>query len=236
MNCPICGSTTAFSSDKEFSRCLGCSAVRTCYNYDAGIYTSAYAQTYVAYAENDLNLPLNLFRLGLVSRWLRKGDGLLDIGCGIGAFIRFAENYYMCVGTEPNQYARRIAQTRCHSAIYSAPNGLASLFQAVTMFDVLEHLENPVKELQSILAYLSPGGVLVITTPDVSCPNGAEGSIKSWKHYKPREHLLLHTPSSLHHLADKLDLDVLSIGTEESDIRPGNENGDLLTAVLRKKR
>jgi 2-polyprenyl-3-methyl-5-hydroxy-6-metoxy-1,4-benzoquinol methylase len=237
MNCSICGSATLCSSDGEYYRCTSCGAIRTKYDYDASIYDVHYAKTYIAYADNDLNLPLNLFRLGLVSRWLRKGESLLDIGCGIGAFIRFAERYYSCTGVEPNEHALWVARRRCNSAIFGQLNGtIRAHFRAVTLFDVIEHLESPAGILQFIIDnYLQPEGVIVITTPNAGCLGDDESQVKSWKHYKPKEHIFLHTPTSLLLIAKSLNLRVLSIGMEESDIRPGNPNGDLVTMVFRRQ-
>jgi 2-polyprenyl-3-methyl-5-hydroxy-6-metoxy-1,4-benzoquinol methylase len=236
MNCLICGSPALPSSDGEYNRCVNCGVIRTKYDYDPGIYDSHYAQGNLSYADSELNLPLNLFRLGFVSRWLRTGDSILDIGCGVGAFIRFAERYYSCTGVEPNEHALWIARRRCNSQIYSTMNGsIRGKFQVATMFDVIEHLPFPRDTFQFVIDnYLQPEGVLVITTPNASTLHD-EKEIKAWKHYKPKEHIFLHTISSLLRIAKSLDLRVLSIGMEESDIRPGNSNNGLATLAFGRK-
>lgn len=241
LPCPICTGNTLAPLDNAYIRCLFCGVIRTQHSYDATLYQENYAQTYIEYASNpQLNIPLNLFRLGLVSRWLRPGDSLLDIGCCIGEFIRFAERYYRCTGFEPNKVAAKMARSRVlYSKILETLDSPPEV-QCITMFDVIEHLENPIDVLKSIVATsLTGGGVLVVGTPDadsVSFSPPDDSHLRAWKHWKPKEHLWLHTEESLTKIAEMLDLRVLSIGREENDIRPGNEEGGLLTVVMRKEK
>ena len=235
--CPVCGGPTLTPEDDEYIRCIYCKVVRTCHHYSASLYRKEYADTYLGYASNEtLNTPLNLLRLGLVSRWLRPHRCLLDIGCCIGEFIRFAEPYYPCMGFEPNEIAATLAKGRVHSPIVTTLGGVM-LFDCITMFDVLEHIESPIENLRPLLgASLRQDGVLIITTPNVSVvPLWEDSTLRSWKHWKPKEHLWLHTEVSLRKIAEILGLRVLYVGREESDIRPGNEDGGIITAVFRKE-
>ena len=241
LPCPICSGNTLTPGDSVYIRCLRCGVIRTRYPYDAALYQETYAQTYIEYAANPrLNIPLNLFRLGLVSRWMRPGDSLLDIGCCIGEFIRFAERYYRCIGFEPNKVAARMARQRVmHSNILESLDNPPKV-ECITMFDVIEHLENPVDVLKSCVGgCLVQGGVLVVGTPDADSTSFSvpdDSHLRAWRHWKPKEHLWLHTEESLSKIADILDLRVLSIGREENDIRPGNEEGGLITVVMRKEK
>src|SRR5437899_9909462 len=118
--CPVCAnSELEATKDEECFRCLVCGVVRTRYSYEANQYGLGYAQNYLQYAESPQNLSLNLFRLGLVARWLQPNSEILDIGCCVGAFIRFAENYYYCDGFEPNPYAEEQARKRTRSPIFA---------------------------------------------------------------------------------------------------------------------
>lgn len=233
-SCSICNSTSHHFG-KEYTRCNGCGTVHTAYNYDAKLYKESYANNYVKYAETPINVPLNLFRLGLVSRWLSSQDTILDIGCCIGEFIRFAEQYYDCIGFEPNKTAADMAAVRTKKAKIVTKLHKGIHVNCVTMFDVFEHIDDPIKFLATIDGMLKPEGILVLTTPNVAAiPNWADNQLLAWKHYKPKEHLFLYTVEALEVMTAKMGYHLLHTGTEESTIRPGNPNGDILTFVARK--
>lgn len=239
ISCPICEAQSTFqSADEEYIRCQRCGVVRTKYDYDASLYGTSYATNYLAYAESSSNTPLNLFRLGLVSRWLHKNQSLLDVGCCVGEFLRFAEHYYHCVGFEPNLKAAGFARQRCNSLIVTKLHPLSlpgSGFNCITLFDVIEHIDQPKDFLDFLAKMLLPGGIIALTTPNVdTIPKWNNAALRIWKHYKPKEHLFLHTELSLTSILQSVGLEVIHVGTEESEIRPGNPNGDILTLVGRK--
>lgn len=235
-NCPICMSKNVISpEDGEYVRCLQCGVVRTKYDYEASQYGADYAINYLNYANSAQNKSLNLFRLGLIARWLKPDATVLDVGCCVGEFIRFAENHYECEGFEPNPVAAREAVKRTHSTITSELNG-HKLYNCVTMFDVLEHIQEPAELLKHLWNILRPEGIIAITTPNVdSVSVKGDDAIKNWKHYKPKEHLFLYTDDSLEILLNNIGFTIAHWGREESYIRPGNYNGDILTCVAQKR-
>jgi 2-polyprenyl-3-methyl-5-hydroxy-6-metoxy-1,4-benzoquinol methylase len=229
--CPICDSKTTISpEDDEYLRCLNCGVIRTKHNYEASQYGDDYAHNYLAYAKSPINKSLNLFRLGLIARWLKSDAQILDVGCCVGEFLRFAEQHYYCRGFEPNEIAARIANKRTRSTIYTNLNGHLQ-YDCITMFDVIEHIQEPLDLLKHLESILRPGGIVAITTPEASAGAIGEGGLRTWKHWKPKEHLFIHTHKSLQILLQKAGLNLVHSGNEESKIRPGNPNGDILTVV-----
>jgi SAM-dependent methyltransferase len=233
-SCPICQSETAMEpSDHEYRRCQYCGTLRTKHDYNGKMYSDSYVETYLKYAKTTTNIPLQLCRLGIVSRWLHPQDRILDVGCCIGEFIRFAEKYYICEGFEPNE--RALEKKHCNAMIYTELTGMIHSANCITMFDVVEHLQQPKDFLNNLChRYLKPQGTLVITTPDLSAGSWHDATLRKWKHYKPEEHLFLYTEKGIEILLGKIGLRVLHIGHEESDIRPGNPSHDILTVVARK--
>jgi SAM-dependent methyltransferase len=75
-------------------------------------------------------------------------------------------------------------------------------FEAITMFDYLEHVRDPLQVLQWAKTRLVPGGTLLLTTPRT-------GSLswrlmgRHWFHYKYGEHLWFFTPESMRRLLGK---------------------------------
>lgn len=99
---------------------------------------------------------------------------LLDIGCYIGIFLEQAERRgWEAWGVEPSHWAVEWAQERNLRVIQgtlkeaSFPN---EYFDLVTLWDVIEHLADPLSELRRIAGVVRPGGWVCIHTMDVGSP------------------------------------------------------------------
>lgn len=105
-----------------------------------------------------------------LARLLRHVEGgrLLDVGCATGVFLDAAAGRFETEGVELSRWAREIAAER--HAVHAEPLGALAFegrFDAVTLWDVIEHFEDPLRELRAIHAALKPGGVLAIYTGDL---------------------------------------------------------------------
>lgn len=98
---------------------------------------------------------------------VRGDERLLDIGCGRGAFLDVARSHGLrTTGLEPSAAAASVAS--CHAVIpypVETLSGVGSKFDLVTMWDVLEHLQDPGAALASVRHILSPRGTLALATP-----------------------------------------------------------------------
>lgn len=94
-------------------------------------------------------------RLKLLRRFgLKKGDSVLDYGCGSGHFVRYLnEKGYQCLGYDP------------HSTTHNNAAVLDRLFDLVTCQDVIEHVDDPYEMLRTLSNYVRPNGRLVLGTP-----------------------------------------------------------------------
>jgi SAM-dependent methyltransferase len=99
---------------------------------------------------------------------------ILEVGCGTGTVLSdLARAGYRMTGVEMHpELARRAAAANPSVPIYSlnlfsAPEELAQYggFDAVALFDVVEHLDDPASVLRACAALLAPGGSLVGTLP-----------------------------------------------------------------------
>jgi 2-polyprenyl-6-hydroxyphenyl methylase/3-demethylubiquinone-9 3-methyltransferase len=98
---------------------------------------------------------------------------VLDIGCGGGLFLSILKRRDAEVtGIELSDSRAHYARTRHQLEIYKSPiesdlwqRGYANRFDAVTLWDVIEHVNYPVQTLQSAANVLKPGGLLLIDTP-----------------------------------------------------------------------
>lgn len=128
---------------------------------------------YCAYEENEEQIK-DTFRprLDRIESLLGTGRGrLLDIGCAMGFFMSVAEERGWTVhGTDVSAEAAAKAGKRFGDRVYrgtveEAPFEKAS-FDAVTLWDVIEHLPDPSGTLKTVNGLMKPGGVIALVTPD----------------------------------------------------------------------
>jgi SAM-dependent methyltransferase len=102
-------------------------------------------------------------------------DGpVLDVGCGGGLFLRLlGEQGARVVGLDSSQQAATVAWRAngvpaFRGSLASAPLA-ASSCAAITMFHVVEHLEEPAEYLKAAHQLLRPRGRLIVQTPNAAC-------------------------------------------------------------------
>jgi 2-polyprenyl-3-methyl-5-hydroxy-6-metoxy-1,4-benzoquinol methylase len=138
--------------------------------------------------------------LAFLSRPVVPGTTLLDIGCGTGDFLcEAASAGYDVTGVEFSETSAATASSRVpgriiHGSIDSAAFDDAS-FDVVASSDVIEHVRDPLAFSREIRRILRPGGVLLLSTPDLgSWSHRLLG--QRWVEYKV-EHLFYLNRSSL---------------------------------------
>jgi SAM-dependent methyltransferase len=89
----------------------------------------------------------------------------LEVGCGAGHFLRLARSRgYEGHGCELNpRFIETLREDGFH--IVTELNHSISQYDAVLMFQVLEHLTDPYAVLKSLVAHIQPGGIIVLSTP-----------------------------------------------------------------------
>lgn len=142
---------------------------------------------------------------GIVQKFARVPKGrFLDIGCGPGNLLKVAlARGWEAVGVEISDWAaeqgRREGLNILNMTLPAA--GFPSdSFQAASMFDVLEHLPDPGRYLAEVYRILSPGGVLVVETPNINGFFARHVYKEKSDLVKPRAHICLYTPESIRKL------------------------------------
>ncbi|GAB4346829.1 MAG: class I SAM-dependent methyltransferase [Candidatus Abyssubacteria bacterium] len=137
-----------------------------------------------------------------------EGRGeLLDVGCGTGRYLEWVcERGWTARGIDVLEDAVARARRKGLEAVTgdlvrSCPWKSGS-FDVVTMWDVIEHLSEPVATLRVIHGLLRAGGRLVIATPNIdSLPARLLGTY--WMPLEMPRHLTLFSPSTIGVLLEK---------------------------------
>ena len=166
---------------------------------------------------------------------------LLDVGCGAGAFLRFARDRAWEVdGTDVvvTDWARASDVRVWEGELPAIPFGDAR-FDVVRFNHVLEHTRDPLVELRRARELVTPGGLLLVGVPNLA---GLSPRLKSWqsrlglktkrwRHYAALHHLWFFTPATLRRLAEAAGFEVVWWETPSMD-QPDRSGG--LTGVYRR--
>jgi len=132
----------------------------------------------------------------------KKGGSLLDIGCAAGTFIlgmRDLKNWQVA-GVELSEDVAAMARERYDLNVFSGTLENAAFedeqFDVVTMWDVLEHVHDPIATLNEIHRILKPDGLLLTRVPNLACWDVALFG-NCWAGYDAPRHLYIFTPQTL---------------------------------------
>jgi len=138
-----------------------------------------------------------------IEKYIRSGS-LLDVGCAGGIFLDCARRRgWTVTGIELADWEIQVARERLGLDVRKGrlrdigfPSGS---FDVVTMWDVLEHTQDPAAELVEVHRVLRGGGLLVITLPNIASLI-ARLNGRRWTMINPPEHLFYFTPATLRQL------------------------------------
>lgn len=172
--CEVCGGSGCIVVDARLSlnQCTRCGFLFRSPRPEPDLIASYYSQydqydDWLAHeAERD---RLWMRRLSIVKRYGRKGR-LLDVGAGIGQFLKFARGSFDVEGTEVSSRAIEIAKSKYglnirQGTIETIDFG-GQRFDVITVFHVLEHVVSPRALLLRCRELLPNEGLLVIAVPN----------------------------------------------------------------------
>lgn len=95
---------------------------------------------------------------------------ILDIGCGLGQIFPVLEKFGHVEGIEKNSSFVRVLKNKypelkVHNAEFPNPNLENKKFNLISMFDSLEHIDNPANILRTNNNILKNDGLLLVTVP-----------------------------------------------------------------------
>jgi SAM-dependent methyltransferase len=203
--CPLCGhmTTTAVLSKYGFDlhRCAQCSHVyvnpmpadaqlREHYQNPA-YFEGEQDQGYKSYdAMHRALMPHFDRRLNEIGALQTPPGKLLDVGCADGFFLQRAKlRGWEIHGVELSADMAAKASATLGIKVLGSVDALETgNFDAVTLWEVIEHLPRPIEFLSSLREHIRPGGVLMFSTPNTGHWQAVRRH-DAWVSYRPPSHI-----------------------------------------------
>jgi 2-polyprenyl-3-methyl-5-hydroxy-6-metoxy-1,4-benzoquinol methylase len=239
--CPVCGTnkfeTYAYGYDYEiqtcsnewrFVKCTSCAHIwlnpRPAIKELATIYPS----TYYAYNYEENINPIavfgknildNLKFSNILSYCKKNVRTFCDVGCGTGRFLRLMEKKGV---TKVNNYGLELEEDSIKKIkedgfqVYAErvedcskiPLGSLDL---VTMFHVIEHVDNPGVVIDKIVSWLSEDGIFAIETPNINSKDAIKYKKTYWGGYHFPRHWNLFSEKTMIKLLEDRGLEVIAV-------------------------
>jgi len=237
-SCPTCGATdAALELEKDhlrIVRCRSCDLVYVNPTFDEAHYQSVYASQAYQDIVRDLGINSHDYRVlrfgaervGMMSQFLRVPPGraprFLDVGCSTGFVVEAAKNAgWQASGIDLNPSAIEFGRSRgldLRTVALESTGFAAASFDAIGLFDVVEHLLDPAGTVQAAVNLLAPGGILFLYVPNYESASrllmGANAHF-IW----PTHHLNYYTPSTIRDFLLRQRLTPELIVTEGLDLQ-----------------
>lgn len=238
MHCTLCNSnriTTLYyrADGYNICRCTNCSFVFTLpipdretiedfYRQQSVFFIGQGEDTFQEYKQNPQKYRENYFsRLKKIIQFVRTGK-FLDIGCAGGILLDCARlKGFEVEGIEPSDAGAKMCNElgiKVHHGYFLETLLPINHFDAVTMYDVLEHTQEPAAEIKKAYEILKPNGVIHITLPNIESAL-AKLHKENWDMITPPEHLNYFSPQTLSVLLKQNGFEVREIRTFNGEPR-----------------
>jgi SAM-dependent methyltransferase len=197
-------------------RCVACGTAATAAPapadaHDTGAYASASPR--LAGVAAPVLASFDRARLRLLRSVAPPPARLLDVGAGRGRFVAAAcAAGYDAAGIDPS--ARGVRAARSAYGVSLVPETIAEHddagLDAVTLWHVLEHVDEPGAALSRIASWLRPGGALVVGVPNVDSLQARVGGA-GWYHLDVPRHRTHFTPRGLETLLAASGFEVVRV-------------------------
>ena len=220
--CPCCEGREWNPRWPGFVICRSCGMMTVTQDFDPATLRSYYGADYFLGAEyadylgdravHEKTLAGHLRRL---RRYVATGGRVLEIGCAHGFFLEMIQPIYPeSMGLDISEAA--VAHARSRGMDVRAGDLLETefntSFDAVCLWDTIEHLSRPYAVVRRAADLLKPGGFLFLTTGDFGAWLPRLRGLK-WRQIHPPTHLFYFTRPSLRQLCNRAGLEIVHFDT-----------------------
>jgi SAM-dependent methyltransferase len=221
-SCVVCGGRNerwCRKLDRDVFRCDACGHITvpaglmrnadgvSIYESDESIFE---ADGNAEYYLDETNAVAARAKLAFVTQYARPRGRLLDVGASFGHFLAEARTRFEAHGIEVSPsavaWARKTFDVDIDvGSIYQLGDGT---YEAVTCWDVIEHLEDPAGAIDQMRCRLAPGGRLFLSTPDAGSLVARVMGVR-WHYLDPVQHLHLFSRRNLVRLLSRHGLSLV---------------------------
>ena len=220
--CPCCEGATWESRWPGFVICRSCGMMTVETRFRAEEIDSLYGEDYFRgreyvdyFADKPAQQKTLARHLAIVRRHVPPGGRLLEIGCAYGYFLELiAQDYPHSVGLDVSEAAVAHARSQGLDARRGdlLETALPGLFDAVCLWDTLEHLLRPAETIRRAASLLRPGGYLFLSTGDFGSLLARVQGLR-WRQIHPPTHLFYFTRPALRALVRRLGMGTVRFRT-----------------------
>jgi 2-polyprenyl-3-methyl-5-hydroxy-6-metoxy-1,4-benzoquinol methylase len=153
-------------------------------------------------------------RLSQIRSFAPKREKLLEIGSAAGYFLKMAQDDgWQVEGIELSELMRRRSAEVVNCPLHNSIEEVLERkerYDCIILFEVIEHLPDPLATLRQIRKLMNPGALLALSTPNCERPRAAEGgSIDLW--FLPPAHVSYFGPKTLVSCVNQSGFETLAI-------------------------
>jgi 2-polyprenyl-3-methyl-5-hydroxy-6-metoxy-1,4-benzoquinol methylase len=204
-----------------------------------------YTEDYCPGHEESANETAYSRQLSNFEKLIGKRGSVLDVGCGNGSFLEFAkekgwETFGADIRLSPE--TKNLTCPLWEGRLTEIDFGPAT-FDVIRFNHVLEHLQNPLVELERCRELLNPGGIVFVGVPNLSGVSPRIKNLQSrlglkkkrWRHYAATHHLYFFTPATLRLMVERAGFSVRFWETPV-DKNYGNFGGTFYRNLIQRSR
>lgn len=198
--CPLCGSSHVELVFKSILECSDCGLKFTDISINPRSLSALYDVKYFkgnVYRDyiQEARVRTRLFKekLRIIQKDLPASGRVLDVGCAAGFFLKVMrelgyKTHGVDISTYASNYARKILKLDVIEGELTDAFFPNDFFDIITMWDIIEHLPNPLETLAECNRIMKKGGFLVVETLNT---NSLMARIlrQTWPLFEPPYHL-----------------------------------------------
>lgn len=213
MNCKICGSKTneifkaqvIWKHDVTYYQCDKCKFIQTENPYWLDeAYKEAISSLDIGYITR--NIMYSEITSSLIKHFYHRNNRFLDYGGGYGMFVRLMRDkgfdFY-----RQDMYCENLFSK--YLDISDIEEGVNKKFKLLTAFEVFEHLENPISEIEKMLTYSNS---ILFSTEII--PKTQLNNSNDWWYFSPEsgQHISFFSKESFDEIKRKFNCSIYSDG------------------------
>ena len=166
----------------------------------------------------DLALQYVRERKNIYERFLkRKCDKILEVGCGPGVFYKpWLASSVDWSGVDINPYWKEFGSKNDVPISNESTDVLTEKYDVITAHQVIEHVEDPISFMKSLVALLNPGGIIHLELPNQDSLTARMRQVSSkisfdYGFIQPPMHLRAYRKETINHLFNHMNLESKSV-------------------------